>query len=99
MTPARATFQTKFFLAALSAAVIALAVAGLLFATTMRAQTDARIESTLTAEARVAAELLSRAGTPAGPAELNAEADRVGALLGARVTFIPAAARVVGDSS
>ena len=47
MTPlplrARATFQTKFFLAALGTALIALAVAGLLFATTMRRQIDARI--------------------------------------------------------
>ena len=36
----RTTFQTKFFLAALSAAVIALGVAGALFATTMRGQID-----------------------------------------------------------
>ena len=60
MNSSRTTFQTKFFLAALSAAVIALAVAGLLFATTMRGQLDVRIESTLVAEARAAAELLSR---------------------------------------
>ncbi|HEV3061306.1 MAG TPA: ATP-binding protein [Vicinamibacterales bacterium] len=105
MTPARATFQTKFFLAALSAAVIALAVAGVLFATAMRAQMDAKIESTLVAEARLAAELLSReaaATRPAGPinaADLDAEADRVGALVGARVTFIAADGRVLGDSS
>jgi hypothetical protein len=58
------TFQTKFFFAALSAAVIALTVAGVLFATTMRAQIDARIESTLVAEARLAAELLARRGAP-----------------------------------
>ena len=51
-------FQTKFFLAALSAAIIALAVAGVLFATTMRRQIDARIEQTLVAEARLAADLL-----------------------------------------
>ena len=42
----RATFQTKFFFAALSAAIIALAVAGVLFATTMRSRIDERIEST-----------------------------------------------------
>ncbi len=59
MTPVRATFQTKFFLAALSASVIALAVAGLLFATTMRRETNERIEATLVSEARMAADLLA----------------------------------------
>jgi two-component system phosphate regulon sensor histidine kinase PhoR len=99
MKPSRTTFQTKFFFAALSAAIIALAVAGALFATTMRGQLDVRIESTLVADARVAAELLSRTTVPASVEELDAEADRIGRLLGARVTFIDADGRVVGDSS
>jgi two-component system phosphate regulon sensor histidine kinase PhoR len=103
MTPGRfrSTFQTKFFFAALSAAVISLAVAGVLFATTVRRQTDARIEATLADEARLAAELIAR-GTPAtllGPKELDEEADRIGQLIAARVTFIAADGRVVGDSS
>jgi two-component system phosphate regulon sensor histidine kinase PhoR len=96
------SFQTKFFVAALSAAVIALTVAGVLFATTMRAQIDARIESTLVAEARLAAELLARRGAPdPAPdlADLDGEADRIGNLIGARVTFVAADGRVVGDSS
>ena len=64
-------FQTKLFLAALSAAVLALVVAGALFADSMRRQTDARIERTLVAEARLAAELLGeckrcRSGSDAG---------------------------------
>jgi two-component system phosphate regulon sensor histidine kinase PhoR len=96
-TPSR--FQRRFFLAALSTAVIALAVAGLLFATTMQQQTDARIESTLVAEARLASDLLSRGAQLSTPAELDDEADRIGALVGARVTFIDAGGRVVGDSS
>jgi two-component system, OmpR family, phosphate regulon sensor histidine kinase PhoR len=96
---ARATFQTKFFLAALSAAFIALAVAGLLFATAMRNQMDARIESTLVAEARTAGDLLTRAVPLAAVPELDEEADRLGALLQARVTFIAADGRVVGDSA
>ena len=105
MTPApsrvRATFQTKFFLAALSAAVLALAVAGVLFATTMRRQIDERIETTLVAEARLAADLLgARRRAPAHRSpELDEEADRIGELLGARVTFIAADGRVVGDSA
>jgi two-component system phosphate regulon sensor histidine kinase PhoR len=97
----RATFQTRFFLAALSAAVIALAVAGVLFATNMRGQTNARVESTLVAEARLAAELLSRTSPDARTdvASLDEEADRVAQLINARVTFVAADGRVVGDSS
>jgi two-component system phosphate regulon sensor histidine kinase PhoR len=99
--PLRVTYQTKFFLSALGAAVIALGVAGVLFATTMRRQIDARIEGTLVAEARLAAELLARA--PTGPVptlpELDEEADRIAQLIGARVTFIAADGRVLGDSS
>src|SRR3954466_13385360 len=97
--PFRATFQAKFFVAALASTMIALAVAGALFATTMRRQIDERIENTLVAEARMAADLLARAGPIAGVAEGDGEADRRGALLGARVTFIAADGRVVGDSA
>ena len=103
MTPAypRATYQTKFFLAAIAAAVIALGVAGALFATTMRRQTNTRIEETLVVEARLAAELLARSTSAAVPGlpELDEEADRIAQLIGARVTFIAADGRVVGDSS
>jgi len=95
----RTTFQTKFFLAALSAAIIALAVAGVFFATTMRRQMDERIEATLVAEARMAANLLSRGAVPSTVAELDDEADRLGALIQARVTFIASDGRVVGDSA
>jgi two-component system phosphate regulon sensor histidine kinase PhoR len=100
--PARASFQTKFFFAALSAAILALAVAGALFAGTMRRQTNERIEETLVAEARLAADLLGRAAAAAGApdlAVLDEEADRLGQLLGARVTFIASDGRVLGDSS
>ncbi|OLE84378.1 MAG: hypothetical protein AUF76_03550 [Acidobacteria bacterium 13_1_20CM_2_65_9] len=96
--PAR-SFQTKFFYAAFTSAVIALAVAGALFATTMRRQIDARIENTLVAEARLAADLLARGTETSDGAALDDEADRIGELIGARVTFIAADGRVVGDSS
>ena len=95
----RATFQTTFFLSAVSAALIALAVAGAIFATTMRRQLDARIEQTLVAETRLAADLLSH-GTPVATIpELDEEADRIGALIAARVTFIAPDGRVLGDSA
>ena len=93
------TFQTRLFSAGTVAAAIGLAVAGALFATTTARRTDARIEQTLTSEARLTAELLSRAAPAAGVAELDAEADRIGELVGARVTFIAADGRVVGDSA
>lgn len=102
MTPfeaGRASFQAKFFVAALGSALIALGIAGLLFAARMRAQTDAHIESALVAEARLAAELIGRGVSGQSASALDDEADRMGALLGARVTFIAPDGRVVGDSS
>ncbi len=96
--PAR-SFQTRFFFAAIFAALIALVVAGALFATTMRRQVDARIENTLVAEARLAADLLAAGAVSSNSAQLDDEADRIGELIGARVTFIAADGRVVGDSS
>ncbi len=57
-----------------------------------------RIEQTLAAETRLAAELL-RQNTTASPSELDDEADRLGALVGVRVTFIAADGKVIGDSS
>ena len=98
----RLSFRFKLFLASFSAAALALAVAGALVASSMRAQMDSRIEATLVAQARLAAELLGRAGPPlaaeASIAELDAEADRMGDLLKARVTFVGADGRVLGDS-
>jgi two-component system, OmpR family, phosphate regulon sensor histidine kinase PhoR len=102
------TFQTKLFAAATAAAAIALAVAGILFAITTVRRTDERIEQTLVAEARLAADLLSRAAPAALPgtdntremiAQFDPEADRIGELVGARVTFIARDGRVFGDSA
>jgi two-component system phosphate regulon sensor histidine kinase PhoR len=95
------SFRTTVFLAALSTAVIALVVAGVLFAQSVRRRTDERIEQTLVAEARLASELLSRAGLSdaASAAALDEAADRMGKLLDARVTLIAPDGRVVGDSS
>src|SRR5439155_11175327 len=95
----RMTFRTRLFLAALSAALIALVVAGVLFAESMRRRTDARIENTLVAEARLTAELLTRNAATTTVSELDEEADRIGALLCTRVTFIAPDSRVGGDSA
>ena len=94
-------FQTRLFLASVIIATLALAIAGTLFSVTMRRDADARIEQTLIAEARVTATLLAdahEAGLPLS-LDLDREADRIGALVNARVTFVAADGRVVGDSS
>lgn len=93
-----ARFRTKVFLAAFSASAIALAVAGALFAESMRARTNVRIEETLVAEAHLAAELLSRSANVTDLPALDEEADRIGGLVGARVTFIGPDGVVRGDS-
>ena len=86
-------------MAATAAAAIGLAVAGAAFATSTARRTDAAIEQTLTSEARLAADLLARGPATTAVADLDAEADRIGELVGARVTFIAADGRVVGDSA
>jgi two-component system phosphate regulon sensor histidine kinase PhoR len=75
-------------------------VAGGIFTAAMRSQTENRIEQTLVAEARLAAELVSQSPQPPASANaLHAEAGRIGELLGARVTFVAADGRVIGDSA
>src|SRR6059036_634628 len=96
-----ASFRTKLFFATLSAATVALIVAGALFGELMRRRADDQIERTLTAEARLASELLSH-GDPATTAALpmlDEEADRMGQLLDARVTLIAPDGQVLGDSA
>ncbi|MEQ1909073.1 MAG: ATP-binding protein [Vicinamibacterales bacterium] len=99
----RASFQTKLFLAAFLTAVLALLVAGVLFALTTRRQTNDQVEQTLKAEAQLAADLLTRSPdtveASGSPRALDAEADRIGARVAARVTFIAADGVVVGDSA
>ena len=93
------TFQSKFFVAALGAAVLGLALAGIFFATTTRRQLNQRIENTLVAEARLAADLLARDTQLLTVPQLEDEAIRIGRLIGTRVTFIASTGVVVGDSS
>lgn len=92
------SFRLKLFLAAVLVAAVALAVAGVLFAEAMRSRTNERIEQTLVANARLGAELLSRA--PVANADLEDEAVRLSGLIGGRVrvTLIAADGRVLADS-
>ena len=91
------TFRTRLFLSSLAAAGATLLVATLLVSWSIRASVRERIERSLVVEARLAAELLSRQ-RPSSRAELDAEADALGRLGEARVTFIAADGTVVGDS-
>ena len=81
----KASFQIKLFFAALSTALLALVVAGALFAITMQRQTNARVEQTLKSEAQIAAELVARAPSlarsEASSREFDVEADYIFALV------------------
>ncbi|MGH9410496.1 MAG: ATP-binding protein [Vicinamibacterales bacterium] len=90
-------FRTKIFLTALASAAIAAIVATALVSWSVRRGLEERIARELAAEARMAAELLSHRSAATEP-ELDAEADDLGRILGARVTFIAGDGRVVGDS-
>ncbi len=91
------TFRTRLFLTSLVTAAVTLGVATALMSWSVRRSLGEQIERGLVNEARLAAETLShrRAGTPA---ELDAEADAIGRLVSARVTFIAPDGAVVGDS-
>jgi two-component system phosphate regulon sensor histidine kinase PhoR len=92
-------FRTTLFVAALTCSVIALTVAGVLLARSMRHYSDDQIERALVADARLSAELVSRSQTLVSVPELDGLADRIGGAIGTRVTLIAADGRVVGDSA
>lgn len=91
-------FRTQLFLAAFGAAAVAVVAAMWLVSHSLRTHLRAQIERTLVGDARLAAELLSRHGE-VPPDGFDAEADAIGALLGARVTLIGHDGRVIGDSA
>ena len=91
------TFRTRSFVTALATAAVTLAVAMTMMSWSVRRSVGDRIERSLINEARLAAETLSHR-RPATPAELDAEADALGRLVAARVTFIGPDGTVVGDS-
>jgi two-component system phosphate regulon sensor histidine kinase PhoR len=91
------TFRSRLFLTSLISAIVTLLVATVLVSSSVRRRVNEQIERGLINEARLAAETLMhrRAATPA---ELDAEADAIGRLLSARVTFVGADGTVLGDS-
>jgi two-component system phosphate regulon sensor histidine kinase PhoR len=91
------TFRSRLFLTSFAAATVTLAVATALVSWSVRRSVSEQIEHNLVNEARLAAETLSHRQA-ATPAELDAEADTIGRLVSARVTFIGPDGTVVGDS-
>src|SRR3954470_14682567 len=91
------TFRTRLFLTSLLAASVTLVVATALVSWSVRRSLEANIERGLVNEARLGAETLSHRQA-ATAAELDAEADAIGRLVSARVTFISQDGTVVGDS-
>ena len=91
------TFRTRLFFASLLASTVTLLMAAALVSWSVYRIVDERIERSLVDEARLAAETLSHRQAPT-PAELDAEADTLGRLIAARVTFVGRDGTVVGDS-
>jgi two-component system phosphate regulon sensor histidine kinase PhoR len=94
----RLGFRGKTFLAVFAVATAAVLVGALLLAVSVTRQMDQRIERSLVSETRLAAELLSH-HQATSEAAIDDEADRIGRQIEARVTFIAADGRVVGDSA
>ena len=94
----RLTFRNKLFVTAAAVGILAALVAAGLLVWSLRRDMHARIESRLLLETRLVADLLERGALPGAQASLDGEADRLGRLVGARVTFIGPDGKVVGDS-
>jgi len=91
-------FRTKVFIASLGAATISLLVAATLIAWQARDRQQMAIQQRITGDADLIAALLEQS-TIRGVEALDPEADRLGRYSEARVTFVAADGRVVGDST
>ncbi len=94
----RIGFRAKTFLALFAVAAVAVLVAAAWLAVSVRGQMNRRIERSLVAEARLAAELLAH-HQASDQAAIDEEANRIGKQIEARVTLIAPDGRVVGDSA
>jgi two-component system phosphate regulon sensor histidine kinase PhoR len=91
------TFRTRLFLASLTVASLTVLVATVMVSSSIRRAMNERIERGLVGEARLAAETLAHRQA-AAVGELDAEADEIGRLVSARVTFVGTDGTVLGDS-
>jgi two-component system phosphate regulon sensor histidine kinase PhoR len=89
------TFRTRIFAGIFIATSLALAVSTILVERALRGYLQRDIEQNLLTQARLTAAMLAHRGPLADP---DAEADALGRVVHARVTFIDATGRVLGDS-
>ncbi len=94
----RLTFRSKLLVAAWSVGIVSVLLTAGMLAWSMRRDMHRRIEDRLVLEARLVADMLVRE-SPAAGADLQAEAHRLAALAGARVTFVAPDGRLAGDSA
>ena len=94
----KASFRRKVFLAASGAGLVTALVTATLLFWSLRREMHQRIDERVLLEARLVADQLERAGGAVPPGGFEAEANRLAALVQARVTFIADDGRVVGDS-
>ncbi|HWP99776.1 MAG TPA: ATP-binding protein [Vicinamibacterales bacterium] len=95
----RLGFRFRLFVGLSLVAAAAVSLAALLVGRALARETLARIERGLVSEARLAAELVSTGLRDTPPGALDDEADRLGEIVAARVTFIAADGTVLGDSA
>jgi two-component system, OmpR family, phosphate regulon sensor histidine kinase PhoR len=94
----KASFRRKVFLAASGAGLVTALVTATLLFWSLRREMHQRIDERVLLEARLVADQLERAGGAVPAGGFEAEANRLAALVQARVTFIADDGRVVGDS-
>jgi two-component system phosphate regulon sensor histidine kinase PhoR len=92
-------FRAKTFLAGVVVAATALTMFTVIVARELRRDERAAIETRLTDQARLIAELIGHDNGTSTVTALDDEADRLATLLNGRVTLIAADGRVVGDST
>ena len=91
-------FRAKIFAAIFMVASLSILLVGAFLSYSIGRRTGNRVEASLVTEARLVADVLARQESNVAGEALDAEADRLGADLGARVTFITSNGVVVGDS-
>jgi two-component system phosphate regulon sensor histidine kinase PhoR len=93
------SLRGRTLLAVFGVSAVALVLVAVLIAVPIRAQLLRAIERNLIAETRLAAALLREHHTDGSVEALDREADQIGRLTAARVTFIARGGHVVGDSA
>ena len=95
----RSRFGTRLFLTAAAMGILAAVVTAVLVAAWLRGEVNRRIEERLRRDVAFGADLIERQGEALSGENLDAEADRLGGLLGVRVTLVTTSGDVVGDSA